>query len=171
MPGTILITISYLIIVTLIIFLSKISQSKLLLLFAIPFTIWYSIALYFSIGSLLGYPTEADIPEDTIILAYRVILPEKEKDGAIYLWSLTRDKIGDKTFLPRSFSIPYDEKLHKQLSEYEQGNKKGKKFLIWKQFKKGSKIMSLFGNRRDRRSFGEFKIKNPEEIMVKDNDD
>ena len=54
----------------------------------IPVTIWYGLALYYSVPNLMGWPVSQSIPENSQVLAIRIKEPDPNLNdpGAIYFW-------------------------------------------------------------------------------------
>ena len=88
-------------------------------------SIFYVIA-YFSIPPLLGWPTEAELPDKFKLNAVYVEQPDKitDKDGAIYLWATRIDNL-EASGEPRSYRLPYSDPLYEQVNEARTKMKKG----------------------------------------------
>jgi hypothetical protein len=82
----------------------------------------FYLVSYFSIPPLLGWPTDAVVPERFKLAAVFVNEPDKAKgtEGAIYLW-VTDVREGPDGPKPRSHRLPYSTQLHEKVNEA--GNK------------------------------------------------
>lgn len=103
----------------------------------IPATVWYGLVLYFCVPNLMGWPISQTIPDDSQIIAIRIMEPDpKHNDpGAIYFWvNLKPDSNNPEPTLkaqlnpknafsykhkthPRAYQLPYSRKLHKAIVE------------------------------------------------------
>ena len=93
---------------------------------AIIVTCFFYYATYLSLQSLLGWPTQSDLPGEFIMLAGKVEEPDEESEssGAIYLWALSLN--GDYLYgMPRAYKIPYSKPLHNQVSEANKKLRRG----------------------------------------------
>ena len=54
----------------------------------IPVTIWYGLALYYTVPNLVGWPVSEPIPDNSQVLAIRINEPNPlyNDPGAIYFW-------------------------------------------------------------------------------------
>ena len=145
-------------------------RSKTTLIILVPFIIWYSAVLYLSFDSLMGYPTNSIMPNDTVIYSYRVVEPTSDNSGGMYFWGLPAEKVGDQTFIPRSYRMDYDRELHKQLMKKRKGS--GNSVLVWRLsdlLKHRGTLKSILGKRGKMGSRdGNFKIVNPENVLSKE---
>lgn len=68
---------------------------------------------YFAIASLLGWPTDAKVPDHFSLVATRVVEPDKftGAPGAIFLWIEKLDENNVPEGVPRSFELGYTEQL------------------------------------------------------------
>lgn len=128
---------------------------------SIPFLIWYGLIVYIGSSSVLGYPTDSVMKDGTIIVSYRIVEPAPSIEGGMYFWGVPVEKITDKTSVPRSFSMPYDRELHKQLTRKKKGEGG---FLMWR--RGGKKKGGEKGNDMAD-SIGKFEVLNPSKILTK----
>jgi type IV secretory pathway VirB6-like protein len=138
--------------------------------------IWYSIALYSAPGHFMGWSKPISVlPENSIILAYRIVEPSKTTKGGMYFWVLDpregKDASNPREFFklvgesePRYYCIPYDRELHKQLEEAEKTRKRNPNgLMIWS---KGNSHKADRNNEDgDRTGERGFKIKNPVDLL------
>ena len=103
----------------------------------IPVTIWYGLALYYSVPNLMGWPVSQSIPENSQVLAIRIKEPDPNLNdpGAIYFWvniepgskspeqtlaAVINPKNAfnyDSKTQPRAYQLPYSRKMHKDIVE------------------------------------------------------
>jgi hypothetical protein len=101
----------------------------------IPATVWYGLVLYYSVPNLMGWPISQSIPDNSQILAIRIVEPDpKHNDpGAIYFWvnikpsskspqQTLKAQLNPKSIFsyksktrPRAYQLPYSRKLHKAI--------------------------------------------------------
>lgn len=120
--------ISYVLIVVGIIWIFASSNNMKTRLVLVPGIIWYTLAIYFGVNGMLGYPVNFPPPEGSIINAYKVVEPSGEDKGGIYLWVTPSDKIMDKSYIPRSYRIDYREQDHRQITR-ERGRHQFLRFM------------------------------------------
>ncbi len=74
---------------------------------------FFFVGSYFAITSLLGWPTEASVPERFSLVATRVVEPDKltGAPGAIYLWLEIVDENNIPSGLPLSYRLAYSDEL------------------------------------------------------------
>lgn len=156
----------------------KIQGNYLLKMVSIFVLLYYSIAVFYTIPEILGWPAGKDLPPNAKIISVRIIEPGDTK-GAMYfwlnekpnhekdVWNLLRP---DKIFIysgsiqPRSYKIEYDRELHRKLLESikKQGKNKGS-FLLT-----GEKGISKKKKGRGRfKDDSVFKVLNPAEMLPK----
>lgn len=77
----------------------------------------FYIVTYFSFPPLLGWPTEAKLPERFRLISAYVQEPNKAtgSEGNIYLWA-TSVAAGTDTSEPRAYRLPYSNELHQKVS-------------------------------------------------------
>jgi len=71
---------------------------------------------YDSLHDMLGWPTKRDLPDEFLMIASRVIEPNKKNkaNGEIYIWaSAINDSHPDKE--PRAYRISYSPELHEEV--------------------------------------------------------
>jgi hypothetical protein len=103
----------------------------------IPVTVWYGLALYYSVPNLMGWPVSKSIPDNSQVLAIRIKEPNPKSNdpGAIYFWvdikpnsnsseHTLKAQLNPKSVFsynsrtqPRAFQLPYSRKLHKDIVE------------------------------------------------------
>jgi hypothetical protein len=103
----------------------------------IPVTVWYGLALYYSVPNLMGWPVSKSIPDNSQVLAIRIKEPNPKSNdpGAIYFWvdikpnsnssePTLKAQLNPKSVFsynsrtqPRAFQLPYSRKLHKDIVE------------------------------------------------------
>jgi len=73
---------------------------------------------YMSLEGFLGWPANAGLPDEFVLLAGKVEEPNDslDREGAVYLWALPLDD-GSTDGTPRAYELPYDKSLHNQISE------------------------------------------------------
>ena len=117
--------------------------------------VWYGLVLYHAPSGILGWP-KPNLPDCAVVLSFKVIEPSVNiEEAGIYMWAVPK-KMGEekKDFLeawrvfkhthknvPRSYKMPYDEKMHKELSEADAEAKGVNGLVMFKKpkgkFKKG----------------------------------
>jgi hypothetical protein len=103
----------------------------------IPTTIWYGLALYYTVPNLVGWPVSGSIPENSQVLAIRINEPNSlyNDPGAIYFWvqekpepDNSKPKLAgllnprnissvDSQNQPRAYKLPYSRKMHRAILE------------------------------------------------------
>lgn len=103
----------------------------------IPATIWYGLALYYTVPNLMGWPISEVIPDNSQVLAIRIKEPNPQHNdpGAIYFWVNIEpsSKNAQQTLVaqlnpksvfsynsktqPRAYQLPYSRKMHKAIVE------------------------------------------------------
>ena len=103
----------------------------------IPATVWYGLALYYSVPNLMGWPISQSIPDNSHVLAIRIKEPDpKQNDpGAIYFWvnikpdskspvQTVKALLNPKSVFrytsrtqPRAYQLPYSREMHKAIVE------------------------------------------------------
>jgi hypothetical protein len=86
---------------------------------AIVISLFFFVASYLSVTSLLGFPTLANIPERFSLVATRTVEPNKANGdpGAIYLWVEQLDEKNIPSGLPISHRLGYTEELAETVNE------------------------------------------------------
>jgi len=144
----------------------------------IAITILFSVALYHLPTNFMGYPHEVEtLADNSWILKYKIYEPEGYDPGSMVFWAVVIDNEEtsglniDQFFSyvnsqkPRSYGIPYDKDLHKQLEQARgEGPKNG--MLMFSMLKKGMKANSNREQRiADNTPKGKFKVINPVELL------
>jgi hypothetical protein len=150
----------------------------------IPATIWYGLALYFTVPNLMGWPISQPIPDNSQVLATLIKEPDpKQNDpGAIYIWVniKPRSKTPEKTLgalldpknvfsydsktQPRAYQMPYSRKLHKAIVEAQTKVQRMPGAQI--RTKKGEAESGNNGNDESKATL-QLKIINPVKLYVK----
>lgn len=160
--------------------------NKLIKFLTIPCIVWFGLVLYYSQPKLMGWPSDAEPPNGSLILSWHVILPGPDKIGGIYFWVVQPQKESDKHFLlnpkelinyyenrsPKSYRIPYDEKRYLDLLEKQKHKEKIKGFLFYDKRKKGG-ILDKFkrGEEKEYKDDSGFKLIDPIELLSKERSD
>ena len=84
----------------------------------IALTSAFYVITYFSFPPLLGWPTDAKLPERFRLIGAYVQEPNKATgvEGNIYLWA-TGIAEGSDPGEPRAYRLPYSSELHQKVSE------------------------------------------------------
>lgn len=93
--------------------------------------LYYSLVLIYTPNKLLGWPTNASMPPNAILLYLLFDEPKPGEKGSIYIWAITKDPSVKKPILeqlhyenifrynvlgvPRVYRIPYTKENHKLL--------------------------------------------------------
>ncbi len=88
---------------------------------AIVVTGLFFIGSYLAITSLLGWPTEARVPDHFSLVATRVVEPDKftGAPGAIFLWVEKLDENNVPNGVPRGYQLGYTEELAATVDEVQ----------------------------------------------------
>lgn len=88
------------------------------------FYLWH----YNSLEDYLGWPAADGIPRNFELVSSIVVEPNLKNDeaGAIYIW--VRDLDGDQ-LVPRSFRLPYQKLLHRQVDDTMHRQQQGERFV------------------------------------------
>ena len=163
---------SYLITISVFFWVFKEKGSRLAVIIFIPFCLWYSLVLIFSINSLYGYPSSQSMPEDSVVKSIHINEPSKDYAGVMCFWVIPLAEMGNGKIEPRAYKIKYDRELHNRLMRKRQeGGKNG--ILVWnrKDGKSKEGLMSLkklMGGPYYPSESGEFKIINPMILLQKE---
>ncbi len=86
----------------------------------------FYIVTYLSYPLLMGWPTEAELPERFRLVSTAIQEPDKltGSEGNIYLW-VTDMRSDPSIAKPRSHQLPYSDDLHKKVIEANQKMRKG----------------------------------------------
>lgn len=109
-------------------------------------TVFFGLAVWYSVGSYLGWPSDHDPPRKFLIQGVIIKEPSKVDDdpGAIYLtlrqlphpddeknegnWFEVLGYEGNER-APRLYQLPYSRQLHKSMTEVQKMLQKGKKVI------------------------------------------
>jgi hypothetical protein len=103
----------------------------------IPATVWYGLVLYYTVPNLMGWPVSQSIPDNSQVLAIRIMEPNPKNNdpGAIYFWvdikpsskspeQTLKAQLNPKSIFscnsktqPRAYQLPYSRELHKAIVE------------------------------------------------------
>ena len=133
----------------------------------IGFSLWYGVALYYGIPTLMGWPSTSSISGESLIISYTIKEPEIGDKGKIYLWVRVRQEEKNMDVMrgvdprqalnymysacPRSYEIPYSKEAVKALTDRK--NRGKLKFV-----KKGKKDKKGKGNGREEKDRMRYKI-------------
>ena len=136
--------------------------------------IYYSIAMAYSINSIMGWPTSGKIPRNA-----RIIWIQIQEPHWIYFWLQTEWKDDDIFLLdprkvfeyhalkePRIFKIPYTKEQHKKILEAMRQKKGMPGSQIITKGKKGDKKGKTGRQIKDSKNL-EYKVLNPFELFPK----
>ena len=173
--------ISYLLIVTVLLYVCFKSRVKLPMwvdVLCIAFVVWFGIALWYAPNNYKGWPVKVLPANGTYVKDYMVIEPDNSgSKGAIYILGVNF-KAQDNTYVadpkelltpgikpgtPRLFELPYSKDKQKKL---QKKRKKGD-MMFW--MGKGKKGKNKDG--KDNKDKSGFRLINMQEILVKENAD
>ena len=82
---------------------------------------------YFSIGALLGWPSEAPMPEHFRLHWATIVEPDKVSGslGSIFLWTEQLDADNLPAGIPRAFRVPYSRELADRIARVKQRIEQG----------------------------------------------
>ena len=154
----------------------------------IPTTIWYGLALYYTVPNLVGWPVSQPIPDNSQILAIRINEPNPlhNDPGAIYFWVQVKPESknskpklagllnpksissADRQNQPRAFKLPYSRKMHKAILDAQRQARgmPGAQIKTKKGTAKGSSKRGIAGLHESRAEM-QFEIVNPIQLMPK----
>jgi hypothetical protein len=106
----------------------------------VPACIWFSIAINVSLPSMLGWPSEAELPYKYELFSAKVVNPSltNASDGCIFLWVADVDPVdGYGVFElyyydkgePRGYKIPYSKEMHKKIQEAQKLLRQGRRVM------------------------------------------
>jgi hypothetical protein len=166
---------TYVILTTLLLWMFKKSDiAKWKKLLIIPLTLWWSIALYFTPLGFMGYPVSKDIPDESIVISYKITEPNEKNDGGMYFWVIDVNKIKPlptdprKAFTilnrqePRAYKLPYDRDLHKDISKKKRKQIEQNGIIIWSHLQKGNSNGKKYPK-------GNFEVINPLSLLPSKN--
>jgi len=107
----------------------------LLAALCLGFYLWH----YNLLQAYLGWPADDGLPEHFELVSVFTVEPDLKTDdpGGIYLW--IRDLDNDQ-LVPRSFRLPYQKQLHRQVDDTMNKQRQGERFV-------GSPVAGGAGNR------------------------
>ena len=106
----------------------------------VPACIWFSIAINVSLPSMLGWPSEAELPYKYELFSAKVVNPSltNASDGCIFLWVADVDPLDgygvfelyryDKSE-PRCYKIPYSKEMHKKIQQAQKLLRQGRRVM------------------------------------------
>lgn len=106
---------------------------------------------FIALEGLMGWPSDADLPEDFQLHAAVIEEPMSGQDqsGAIYLWLTSKaDMLNDIVVpeadaLPRAFALPYSRDLHNRVDAMKEALQNGK--MVAGRYRQGSPWERRFG--------------------------
>ena len=154
----------------------------------IPTTIWYGLALYYTVPNLVGWPVSGSIPDNSQVLAIRIneSNPLYNDPGAIYFWvqvkpepNQSKPKLAgllnpksissvDRPNQPRAYKLPYSRKMHKAILEAQRKARgmPGAHIKTKKGASKGSSKRGIAGLDESQAAM-QFEVVNPIQMMPK----
>ena len=154
----------------------------------IPTTIWYGLALYYTVPNLVGWPVSGSIPDNSQVLAIRINEPNPlyNDPGAIYFWvqvkpdsKSSRPKLAgllnpknvssvNRENQPRAYKLPYSRKMHRAILEAQRKahGMPGAQIKTQKGAPKGSSKRGIAGLDESQAAM-QFKVVNPIQLMPK----
>ena len=152
----------------------------------VPVCIWYGAAMYFAVPNIMGWPTQSDIPDKTILLAFHVVEPSHDDgNGAILIFGYTPFYNGSKISIlwrinpkftfstqnskARLFEIPYTRERHNKLLEASKDAKGKGGIMIYRKGKKkkGEKQKSGGGSQFLFDNGDALEVLNPKSLLPK----
>ncbi len=106
----------------------------------VPVCIWFSIAISVSMPSMLGWPSQSELPYKYELFSAKVVNPSltNGSDGCIFLWIGDIDPLDgysifelyryDK-YYPRGHKIPYTKEMHKKIQKAQKLLKQGRRVM------------------------------------------
>ena len=139
-------SIAFVIIASLFLYFIIGSKARLLVkVILIPIVIWFTLALYFTPGKLMGWPATVEPPDNSIILMPIIKEPRGDSKGFIDLLVIVREEskkslieqlkpgnvfsYNDKN-TERLYRLPYDRELHEALMEAQTKARRVGGFMI-----------------------------------------
>jgi len=154
----------------------------------IPTTIWYGLALYYTVPNLVGWPVSGAIPDNSQVLAIRINEPNAlyNDPGAIYFWvevkpdsKSSRPKLAgllnpknistvNRENQPRAYKLPYSRKMHREILEAQRKARgmPGAQIKTKKATAKGSSKRGIAGLDESQANM-QFEVVNPIQLMPK----
>ena len=110
---------SFLVIVSLILWLIILSKGKFWVLKSIVISLAtaFSIVVLISLKNFIGWPSKSNLPQQFQLHWAIIDEPNKIKNtnGAIYMWVTALDKENESKGLPRAYKIDYTRKNHEEI--------------------------------------------------------
>ena len=117
--GIIGLSASFLLLVTLILWLIILSKGKFWIIKSIVITAAtiFSIIVLLSLKDFIGWPSKSKVPQEFQLHWAIIDEPNKIKntEGAIYMWITKLDKKNKNKGLPRAYKIKYTRKNHEEI--------------------------------------------------------
>ena len=117
--GIIGLSASFLLLVSLILWLIILSKRKFWVIKSIIIIIAtsFSIIVLLSLKDFIGWPSKSELPQEFQLHWAIIDEPDKIKntEGAIYMWITRLDKENKNKGLPRAYKIDYTRKNHEQI--------------------------------------------------------
>lgn len=132
LPLLILTVAAYVLIAVLLVSLNLTSRWRWYLKGAgIVVTTVFFVATYFSVTSLLGWPTTGSIPNRFSLLWTEVLEPEKSPDGkgAVYMWLEELDEYNLPAGMPRSYRMAYTPPLAEDAEGAQERREQGEEVM------------------------------------------
>ncbi len=87
----------------------------------------FYVLTYLSFPPIMGWPTKDELPQEFRLISGYILEPDKKSgtDGQIFLWATNLSK-DPRATTPRSFALPYSEKLRKKVAAASEKIEKGK---------------------------------------------
>lgn len=167
--GYIILAVSYVFVISLSLWLLARKNAGYMRIIAVPLLIFYSVVVYATSDTVLGYPSRAVMQDSTVIVGIRIVEPNDSCEGGLYFWGVPIERILDETSIPRSYGMPYDRELHKQLMSKKKGEGQERNLMVWRTKKqsKAAELLSSFGLQSKDYTQGKFEILNPAKILAK----
>lgn len=129
-----LVIVSYLALITiLLVILTSVKQRWFLKSLSVFIVAFYCLFLNNAISGYAGWPTDEQLPEEAEFHWAVVFHPTSKDNGVIYVWA---SPAGTK--VPRSYKLPYTNKMHEKTSAAMGAKAKGKRMKIGKMTNHGS---------------------------------
>lgn len=107
-------------------------------------TSYFSLAVWLSLNSYMGWPCREPLPDKYQVLWIVVNEPQKEFDGAIYIWLRNLEHHSSHNLFeyqphsePRVYFVPYTRELHEQVQKGIESLKQGKVIVGGKKMASG----------------------------------
>lgn len=108
--------------------------------FATFFCVYFSVVIWFSLYTYLGWPCKENLPYKYAVYWAEIDEPSPVSEGAIYLWVVELESKKTTNFFyslkylnrkdePRIYEIPYSRNLHKNIQDMMENIKKGSVYI------------------------------------------